>query len=781
MTDPIETEEPGHPDRAQPRPGVLAARPLLRRALVVATLLVSGHGVAGMAAASKVEAFRLASAGDFLSGTFDGVSVGPLGTLRLARALDKVASIEEPFLFTAAVDGDGWVIGTGSQGRVLGVTGDGTVNELFTTAEPEVFALLVEPDAIYAAASPEAKVYRYDRGTGEAAVVFDPGSQYVWALAREGNRRDGRLLVATGTEGKLFAYDEVAQQASLLYDTGDVHVRTLLVRDEDVLVGTVGEGRILSLRPRSGADGEPAPAASAAAEWVGRTLFDAQQPEITSLTAGPEGIVYAAAVASEASLAQLAPPSNGGDTSNGDNAATPPPVGTRPAGFEGARSVVLEVGRDGSVQPRGEFSKETVYSLLWEARAEAPEGGVLWVATGQEGKLYRSRGDEMVLERDLDELQIVQLLGGAEGTTLATTNAASLYRTSARDQAEGTYVSKVLDAKYPARFGTLHVEASAAGEASLGFAMRSGLSAFPDDTWSPWVDLGAPSASSGVPDLDLDAVPRGRYAQIRATFERGAGSPELQVVEVTYLQENQRPKITDLRVLDPGVILVQGSFNPSNQVFEAPSPNRDGFFNSLDEPATDTKGRPKQLWKLGYLTVQWKAEDPNEDTLRYHLSVRPESAEDRWYSIARDIEKSSWGFDTSVLPDGLYRVRVEAHDGESNVQGEVATAERTSGLVTIDNTSPGVARRQGRRITVRDALSPIRRVEISRNASPWVTIEPVDGLTDSREETYDLEAAVRALDAADRRAGRSADTDDAPLLLLRISDVAYNHATVPLN
>ena len=185
--------------------------------------------------------------------------------------------------------------------------------------------------------------------------------------------------------------------------------------------------------------------------------------------------------------------------------------------------------------------------------------------------------------------------------------------------------------------------------------------------------------------------------------------------------------------------------------------------------------------KLGYRTVQWKAEDPNEDTLRYHLSVRPESAEDRWYSIARDIEKSSWGFDTSVLPDGLYRVRVEAHDGESNVQGEAATAERTSGLVTIDNTSPEVARRQGSRVTVRDALSPIRRVEISRNASPWVAIEPVDGLTDSREETYDLDAAVRALDSADRRAGRSSDTGDAPLLLLRLSDVAYNDATVPLN
>lgn len=732
-----------------------------------------------------MQSFRLASSSDFLTGTFDGVSVGPLGTLRLARALDKVASIDEPFLFTADVDGERWVLGTGSQGRVLHVTPEGSVEELFATAEPEVFAVLVEPDAIYAAASPEAKVYRYDRASGEASVVFDPGTQYVWALAREGNRRDGRLLVATGTEGKLFAFDESSSESSLLYDTGDVHVRTMLVRDDDVLIGTVGEGRILSLRPRTAAERstDDEPAASARAEWVGRTLYDALQPEITSLTAGANGVVYAAAVASEASLAQLAP-SNGGQNGAGQqNADTPPPAGTRPASFEGARSVVLEMAADGTVQARGEFTKETVYSLLWENRAgatESADGGVLWVATGQEGKLYRSRGDEMVLERDLDELQIVQLLPGSEGTTLATTNAASLYRTSSRDQAEGTYTSKVLDAKHPARFGTLHVEGRTTGNAKLSFAMRTGLSAFPDDTWSQWIELGSPPDSVGVPDLDLGSVPRGRYAQLRATFDRGAESPELQVIEVSYLQENQRPKITEMRVLDPGVILVQGSFNPSNQVFEPPSPNRDGFFNSLDEPATDPKGRPKQLWKLGYRTVQWKAEDPNEDTLRYHLSVRPEKQSDRWYVIGRDIEKTSWGFDTTVLPDGLYRVRVEAHDGEGNAEGEAATTERTSGLVTIDNSAPTVARRQGSRIVVQDALSPLRRVEISRNASPWVTIEPVDGLTDSRQESYDLDAAMRALDAADRRAGRP-DADDSDLLLLRIADIAYNQVTVPLN
>ncbi len=735
--------------------------------------------------ASKVRAFRAAEASDFLAGELDGVSVGPLGKLRLASALEKVAGVEEPFMLSAARDGrGGWVLGTGNSGKVLHVSSTGVVRELFATEEPEVFAVWVDGDRVYAAGSPDARVYHssLDQSTTEATMILDTGERYVWALGRElGADASGRLLVATGINGKLLAFDETSERSEVVYDSADAHLRTLLVRDDDVLVGTVGEGRILSLK------------AHGTAPWAARTLHDAAQPEITSLTPGPNGSVFAAAVASEASLAQLPTPATADGDSNG---AATPAAGTRPSGFEGARSVVLEIDADGTVEERGSFKKETVYSVLWTGNDET--GGQLWIATGQEGKLYRSHGSEVVLERDLDELQLMQLLGldGGQGAgfSIATTNGAAVYRTSDRQLTEGVYSSKVLDAKFPSRFGTLHYEAALSRGSSVAFAARSGLSAFPDDTWSAWVNVEqAPGAAAqgALPDLDLTAVPRGRYVQWKATLERGNGrnasdvGPELSMVELTYEQENRRPEITKLEVLSPGVVLVGSSFNPSNQVFEPTNTNRDGIFTSLEKPAEDKKSRSKELWKLGYRTIKWEVKDPNDDELRYAVALRSET-ETRWYTIADEITQTSWGFDSTVLPDGLYRVRLAADDGLSNAKGRKREAERVSGIVVIDHTAPvlkeqvvitdhrvAVPEQQKPAsewkhlvLSVEDQLSPIRKIEVSRDAGEWQELIPNDGMLDSRRETVTVETP-----AGDARAG---------LLLLRMSDAAFNSTVIQL-
>ena len=734
--------------------------------------------------ASKVRAFRAAEASHFLAGEFDGVSVGPLGKLRLASALERVTGVEEPFLLSATGDGSGgWVLGTGNSGKVLHVSAEGELRELFATEEPEVFAVWVDGDAVYAAGSPDARVYRasLDEPAAGATMIFDTGERYAWALGREsGARGSSRLLIATGINGQLIAVEESTGTSEVVYDSEDVHLRTLLVRDDDVLVGTVGEGRILSLQNQG------------ASPWSARTLHDAEQPEITSLTAGPNGSIFAAAVASEASLAQLTPPAAGQDASG----AAAPAAGTRPTGFEGARSVVLEIDQDGTVEERGSFKKETVYSVLWTQTGATT--GQLWIATGQEGKLYRSRGSEVVLERDLDELQLMQLMNGAPGEagsrlSVATTNGAAVYRTTAQEVSEGVYFSKVLDAKFPARFGTLHYEAALPKGAAVTFAVRSGLSAFPDDTWSEWVDVSSGSASDqrgGLSDLDLKTVPRGRYVQWKATLKRGNGrntdgaGPELSVVELTYAQENRRPEITKLEVLSPGVILVNSSFNPSNQVFEPNSTNREGIFNSLDKPAVDKKARSKELWKLGYRTIRWEAKDPNADELRYKVALR-EEASNRWYTIADEVKQKTWGFDSTVLPDGLYRVRLSAHDGVSNIKGQERDAERVSGLVVVDHTAPMLEEQtmitdhraadptQGRAgvewrlfsLVIEDQLSPLRKIEVSHDAGPWQELIPDDGMLDSRRESVVVETQVA----------------DAPsLVLLRVTDTAFNSTVIQL-
>ena len=66
---------------------------------------------------------------------------------------------------------------------------------------------------------------------------------------------------------------------------------------------------------------------------------------------------------------------------------------------------MLSISPAGVVESVWTFDDETVFDLLWDRDR-------LWVGTGLEGKLYSFDGEQMVLEKDLDERQVVALLPG---------------------------------------------------------------------------------------------------------------------------------------------------------------------------------------------------------------------------------------------------------------------------------------------------------------------------------------------------------------------------------
>jgi hypothetical protein len=736
---------------------------------------VLGVALLGMLAAAalpargtQVKIFQAQSPAAFLAGTLEGVSVDSLGRMQLAPRVEKVASVAEPFLLSAATHPDGWVVGTGNAGKILKIDRKGGVTELFAAPEPEVFAVLVDPDGtVYAGTSPRGKVYRIRPGhpgnPAKAEPFFDPQETYIWALARA---KDGSLLVATGTQGKLFKVDAKGK-GQVFYDSDDTHIRSLAVLpDGDVVAGTAGMGLIL----RIGRDGKA------------RTLYDSSQPEVVSLAATPDGTCYAAVVASEASLVdqardQASPPAPAGPAAGKAGGAqpqvsvtvegeAPPTPGPRRPGSPPAaaapRSEVLAISPSGVVESLWSFNEETIYDLLWQ-------DGKLWVGTGLEGKLYRWADRQMLLEKDVDERQIVAVLPGEPGPAFATTNAAALYRIVKGTERTGTYTSAALDAEQIARFGTLSWKGELPPGTSARFSFRSGVSAEPDRTWSPWTE---PREGR---EIALAGVPNGRYVQWRAELKGSdGGSPRLYEVELSYRQENLRPKITLFTALEPGQVLVPANFNPSNQVFEPAHPARSGIFTTLT-PGNEEEGggRVKALWKLGYQTLRWTAVDPNGDDLVYDLSFRlgegGDPGDTGWHKMVEDFEEDHYSFDALSLPDGTYRFRLRASDRKANDPASALMAERVSEPVVIDHTPPALvkvekAKDGALRATVSDAASPLREAVYSVNTADWLPAQAADGLLDGRTETL-LIPPVKPGD----------------LVMLRVTDAANNVITFHLN
>jgi hypothetical protein len=120
------------------------------------------------------------------------------------------------------------------------------------------------------------------------------------------------------------------------------------------------------------------------------------------------------------------------------------------------------------------------------------------------------------------------------------------------------------------------------------------------------------------------------------------------------------------------------------------------------------------------------------------------------------------------VADGRYLVRIRATDSPTNSADRVLTGERESDPFEVDNTPPQLTVESARsgnsvRLTVRvrDLQSPVLKLEYSA-AGNWQVAYPVDGLTDSPDERYEITLP--------------ADTD-LSRLVLRATDLLQNVAS----
>jgi hypothetical protein len=735
-------------------------RPVSRSA--IASALVALAAVMSLDA-STPRFFQAGTQADFLRGDVENLSIDSRGQLVLGPATNLVYETAAPFLWSVVPGADGSLyIGTGNEGRVFKVDARGNGTLFFDSTELEVHALTPAPGGgLYVGTSPDGRIYKVDP-SGVATTFFAPGEKYIWALATD---RDGTLYASTGDKGNIYriAPDGTGTR---FYQTKATHATTLAFdRDGNLLVGTESPGRVMRID----------------ASGRGFVLLDSPFSEISALRFDQKGTLYVAAVNGDANTPGQAAP----------RPAEPAPTTTEPAGAP-VPTVSTEItaiavvdAPSGPAQPappredrRGakgaiyRIAPDGLWDQLWESREDAPYdvtfdgSGRLIVGTGSRGKIFRLEGDPLqpTLLARAGAQQVTALYNDDEGSLYyATANPGKLYRLTPDRADKGTYESEPRDAGMVASWGSLSWRGTT-GDGRIEISTRSGNTATPDDTWSPW------SRPYSVAEGSPITSPKARYLQWRAVLSGRGEGPVLTSVTLAYLQVNLRPQVRSITVHQPGIVFQKpySTGDPDLAGFENQTTPDRRLAAAATNPQQGTSTSPslgRRTYQKGLRTFIWRADDENDDELSYEVQYRREG-EQAWKVLRQDVTESILVWDTTTVPNGTYFVRIVATDARSNAAGTALSGELVSPAFEVDNLPPEITvddvATEGRTTVItfdaRDNHSPVERVEYSLDGQQWRGVFPVDGIADSRMERYEIRiedpigprgVTVRASDAMD--------------------------------
>ncbi len=680
------------------------------------TLFLSIIAAAAIVYAAAPQFRLFATAEDMEKGVSRGVSIDAFGALSLAPATTQLHSASVPMLWCVATDAQGNVLaGGGNPAQIISVNSTGAPTTLFSSEEFAVFTIQVHGNEIFAATAPDGEVYRLD-AERKSHKFFKPEAKYIWALAA-GN--DGALYVATGSPAKLYRVDSSGRGA-VIFESDEQHLRSISISNDNwMYVGSSGNGYIYRLRP----DGSSV-----------SVLYDAPMDEILNVLPAKEGVVYAVA----SGQAGGAPQGGQGPVSEAilvdddealqegqaiparpeDEALTPllQPGGVR------AKSAIYRISANGQVKDLWSARNDRIYSAILD------KDGSLLVGTGDRGRLYRVNADPgRALLVELDAPQLTALTKDRkDNVLLASSNPGAIFLLRSGVRSVGRYESEVIDSKVQSRWGALSWEQQGSGE--VKFSTRSGNTGKPDKTWSDWKPVESKLGGGTI------SSPGARFLQWRVELVAKENvSPQVKRVNVSYLQNNVAPEITQITV------------HPAGDYFP------DALKNSNDgDDQDETNGRAanhqspgRKTFQKGAQSLSWQARDDNSDRLQFGVFYRM-VGETSWREIASKLQSTAYSWDSQTMPDGEYQVRVTANDAKSNSPATEASGEKISQPFTIDNTQPSVqklvAKNDGGNISVsfavEDALSRLKEAWYAIDSGDWLLIYPRDGVVDQKQEEF---------------------------------------------
>ncbi|MCK5564622.1 MAG: hypothetical protein KAJ07_05205, partial [Planctomycetes bacterium] len=332
-----------------------------------------------------------------------------------------------------------------------------------------------------------------------------------------------------------------------------------------------------------------------------------------------------------------------------------------------------------------------------------PQNGSLLIGTGNKAELFSLDPEtekKSVRYQDDRASQITAIASMKDSVFIGTANPPRLIKLSASYEKKGRFTSSLIDAKQPARWGKLQLDAEVPNNCKIMLSARSGNINDPNDpAFSPWT---TPVTITEATQLNC---PNARFCQYKLIFANSnlSQTPVIREVAVAHVVPNLAPKVLSVKT------------------------KRNG------EKKTKT-------------TITYKVKDDNKDKLVYNIRFR-KLGRTKWIELKDDHEKTSFEWDTNTVADGRYEIMVTADDKRSNTNTTKLTGSRISDPFVIDNTPPAII---GEDVTivndkvlvsliVKDFLTVVGNLSYTIDSNDdWIATLPDDLVYDTTNENFTI-------------------------------------------
>lgn len=647
-----------------------------------------------------------------------------------------------------------FLIGSGPAGQVHEVTFNAAdltyaVRTVAAVSETQVLAVLPLPDgSVLFGTSPTAVLYLAKDGQLISRLPLPADSVFdLLALP------DGSVLAATGNPGRIYRIDTAAfakagiagpakpdpsdelssKGVTLLGEIRDRNIRRLArLADGRIAAGSSPKGTVYAF---------PAPGGGATAAGPAEPviLYEMRDAEVVDLLPEPDGSLYAAFVSSPSEDSRIAP-----RVTALTPPATPPP-GALPPGdartppvFPG-RSTVMRIAADGFAELAALRSNIALYRL---ARHE----NWLVFTAGEQGDAF---GYDPEARRSLTfagstsaQLNDIAPLGDGRHLVLRN-NAPGLALLSFAAPAARELETRRLDLGTAAELGNLRFDRlRGIPAAAIRLEARTNQGSDEIEGWTPWVELKPRDGAWYAENL------RGRYLKLRLRLEGAPADFQIDKANLFHLPQNRRPQLTDFRIFPPNLGLLPHAEQPPPSPVATLSQWLSPAGGSGDAAGADRRKNPFLNSQIvpapGTQIIYWSVTDPDNDTLAYTFSIRPERGTD-WQAIAVQTRDSYVQFEIGHLPEGLYLTRLKVEEQAPRPAGQRLHYVFETDALLVDRTAPTITRTDVSRgpaslvvaVTGTDNLSLLEGAQFNFNHGLKETVvHPADGIRDGRTETF---------------------------------------------